>query len=134
VTYRAKDAKQGDPEDEENQAPHGRHDADVSQHEGDEVHDARHCGERADDNRVHLAAPVSPTGTSRVRSTLPWRAYPFRVGVFVQVVRIVQVLAVQAADGQGEGKAHQVQAAEGEVAGARAEEAHCRGRGRAVVD
>lgn len=43
------------------------------------------------------------------------------------MVRVVEVLAVQAAHGQREREAHKVQAAEDEVADGRAEEPHCEG-------
>lgn len=61
LTYRAEDAKDGNPQDEEDEAPGRGDDARLAQDKGDEVDDARHGRHCADDDGVHLR-PVSITG------------------------------------------------------------------------
>lgn len=50
--------------------------------------------------------------------------YPFRIAIFVLVVRMVDILAVQATDRKCESEAHNVYSREGKVADGRAEDAH----------
>lgn len=54
--YAAKQAKEGDPEHEEDEAPHW-HDGE-SKHEGDEVENGRHGRETSNDDRVDLSGAL----------------------------------------------------------------------------
>lgn len=54
-------------------------------------------------------------------------SYPFGVGIFVKVLRPLQVGAVKATDGECKGKADEVKRREGEIADGEAGASHAAG-------
>ena len=91
----AKDTKEGDPQDEEDQVP-GEEQGDARD-EGDEVECCGHGGEGCSHFCVDLGLRIS---------ILRWKgegkAYPFSVAVLVLAVCFVQIDAVKTADCEGE--------------------------------
>lgn len=96
----AKDAKQGDPQDEKDQVPSP--DEPEPQNKRDQVEYGCECGQAADNLGVH----------------------PFRVLVFALLGGAMQVDAVEPADGDGEGKLHDVNGGEDHVGYGHAKETH----------
>lgn len=98
--HAAKNPKKGDPQDEEDQVPGP--DEPEAEDEGDEVEEGGDGGQGADDLGVD----------------------PFRVLVLVGLGGAVQVDAVEATDGEGEGELDDVDGREDQVGEGHAEETH----------
>lgn len=96
----AEDAKQSDPQDEQNQVP--RPDEPEAQDEGYQVQDGREGGQAADNFGVN----------------------PLRVLVLVLLGGAVQVDAVEPADGDGEGELDDVDGGEDHIGEGHTEETH----------